>query len=168
MTIETYRVNDRYAMAMIGPVAFVVWRSPTITLADMRATEAHGEMALERSPKGIGILAFAGSAAPDREVRRLSTRINERIHARGAVGVAAVLDDGGLLGAVQRGMATGMVLLSSRSYPLRVFRHTRGACGWLADELRPRGVDVVPRAAAAELEAFRASYVNAGRAAVAE
>lgn len=168
MTIETHRLNDRHAMAMLGPISFIVWRSPTITLADVRATEGHALAALEASPKGIGLLAFACSATPSREVRKLSTEINERLHERGAVGVAAVLDDGGILGAVQRGMATGMLVLSSRSYPLRVFRDTAGACAWLAERLRPKGVVVEPERTAAELEAFRDNYLSAGRTAVAE
>lgn len=166
MRIETYRVNDDHAMAMLGPISFVVWRSPTISVADMHATEDHARAALERSPEGIGLLAFAGSAAPAREVRQVSTQINERLHDAGAVGVAAVLDDGGVLGAVQRGMATGMLVLSSRAYPLRVFGDTSGACGWLAKKLCSRGITV--RAdSAAELDAFRESYLSAGHSAVA-
>jgi len=167
MRIETYRVNDDHAMAMLGPIAFIVWRSPTISVADMRATEGHARAALRGSPEGVGLLAFAGSAAPSREVRRVSTLINERLHETGAVGVAAVLDDGGVLGAVQRGMATGMLVLSSRSYPLRVFGDTEGACGWLANRLRSRGITIHADAAAAQLDAFRDRYLGAGSSAVA-
>lgn len=168
MRIETYRVNDDHAMAMLGPISFVVWRSPTISVADMRATEDHARAALRGSPEGIGLLAFAGSAAPSREVRELSTDINERLHEEGAVGVAAVLDDGGVLGAVQRGMATGMILLSSHSYPLRVFGGTEDACGWLGEQLSPRGITLHAETAAARLDAFREDYLRAGSSAVAE
>lgn len=166
MSIHTYRVNDDHAMAMLGPISFVVWRSPTISVEAMRATEGHARAALERSPQGIGLLAFAGAATPPPDVRRLSTEINERLHAEGAVGVAAVLDRGGVLAAAQRGMATGMLMLSSRAYPLKVFGATEPACEWLARKLEARGVAVNPSFAAPLLDEFRERYLNAGHLAV--
>jgi hypothetical protein len=162
--IEIYRLNDEHAMAMCGPLSFIVWRGPTISVEDIRATERHARAALERSPEGIGLLAFAEAATPAREVRRVSTQINAQLHASGAVGVAAVLSRRGLVAAVQRGMATGMAMLAPRTYPLRVFAHGTEACRWLGDNLRARGVSLDVEAAATEIDDFRRLYLREGTA----
>jgi hypothetical protein len=164
VTIETFELNDDHAYALAGPISFIVWRSETISEAAIRTTEAAGRHALERSPKGVGLLAFAEGATPSREVRRLSTQINARLHDAGAVGVAAVLAPRGVVGAVQRGMATGMILLSSQPYPLRVFADTADAVHWLAKLLWARGVRIEPATTAAEIDGFRETYLRRGRA----
>jgi len=163
VTIETFELNDDHAYALAGPISFLVWRSEAISVADIRATEAAARAALERYPTGVGLMAFAQGATPSREVRQVSTEINARLHARGAVGVAAVIG-GGVVGAVQRGMATGMSLLSSQRYPLEIARDTTGACRWLGQKLGQRGVPIDPEGTARAIDEFRQRYLRLGAA----
>ena len=161
MTIDTFRLNDDHAYALAGPISFLVWRSETISVAAIRATEAAARDALARYPAGVGLMAFAQGATPSREVRRISTEINARMHAEGAVGVAAVIE-GGVIGAVQRGMATGMILLSPQPYPLKIVGKSVDACRWFGEKLRSRGVSIDPEATAREIDDFRERYLRLG------
>lgn len=157
MELELLEITNDHAFIVCGPVACVIWRG-AITAESMQGTEALGIRALENSPKGAGLLFFPETSAPPQELREMSADINERLAARGAVGVAGVFLARGLLAAVQRGIASGMAMLSAHSYPLRIFGSTRQACDWLAGELRHRGVILDGAEASALIQDFRDQF----------
>ena len=128
----------------------------------MMATEALGMRALRKSPGGAGLLFFPEATAPSHELRALSTRINERLTAQGAVGVAGVFLAQGMLATMQRGIVVAMAMISSYSYPLRIFKDTTRACEWLGAELQRRGVEEDTEAIAELIEAFRDEYLTHG------
>lgn len=162
MNVEPFDVDGDRAYALVGPLSVVVWRTEAVSEDDLRVGAAAGRVALERSPGGVGLLAFAGGAMPSRPVRELSTAINARLHAEGAVGVAAILAQPGVIGAVQRGMAKGMMLLSPEPYPLGIFGESVAACTWLGERLRARRVAFDAGEAARKLDAFRRVYLRSG------
>ena len=141
INLQLLDVSDDHAFLSCGPLACVVWRG-AITEDLVKSTEELGLAVLRRSPKGAALLFYAEPTAtpPDPELRLLSAEINERLASKGAVGVAGVFSASGFVAAVQRGIATGMSMLSAHSYSFRAFRETKSACRWLDGELRNAGV----------------------------
>lgn len=158
---ELLEVTEDHAFIVYGPIACVIWRG-AITRDAVERTEALGMRALQESPRGAGLLFFAEGSAPSQELRELTADINERLAARGAVGVAGVFLARGFLAAVQRGIATGLAMLSAHSYPFRVFSNTRQACDWLGGELRHRGVTINGAEVSARLRDLRDQFVTHG------
>jgi len=142
-------------------MACAIWRGE-ITPAGMSGTERLGMRALENSPKGAGLLFYPETSKPSLEVREMSASINERLSARGAVGVAGVFLQSGFTGAIQRGIATGMTILSAHSYPMKLFGATDEAVEWLGGELRKHGVVARTQTIAADIGAFRERYLADG------
>ncbi len=165
--LELLEATDDHAYVVCGPVACVIWRGQ-VTREGALGTEKLGMRALENSPKGAALLFYAEGSTPPPDLRELSASINERLAARGAVGVAGVFSQTGFIGAMQRGIATGMTILSAHSYPMKLFKDTAGAVGWLGNQLRQRGVvaDVVHTTD--QLARFRDRYLAAGAKVTAE
>ncbi len=163
MELELIEVTDDHAFVVDGPIACVIWRRG-VSASAMRKTEALGDRALASSPKGAGLLFFPEDSAPPQPLRELSTEVNARLVARGAVGVAGVLRDRGFLGDAQRGIARGMALLAPQPYPFQLFATARAACDWLGTELRQRGVSIDPKSVAERLERFRRGFLADGGA----
>lgn len=154
-------MTEDHAFVVCGPVACVVWRGE-IDREAMAATEGLGLRALENSPKGAALLFYPEGSTPSPELRELSASINEQLAARGAVGVAGVFMKGGFIGAMQRGIATGMTILSAHSYPLKLFGNTAQAVAWLGGQLRQRGVVADVATITRVLGDFRDDYLDQG------
>ena len=162
-SLELLEATENYAFVVVGPVACVVWRGE-IDRDAMAGTESLGMRALQNSPKGAALLFYPEGSAPPPDLRELSASINERLAARGAVGVAGVFSQTGFVGAIQRGIATGMTILSAHSYPMKLFKDTTGAVEWLGAQLRQRGVTTDVRHTARALDDFRERYLDVGAA----
>jgi hypothetical protein len=159
--LQLIDIDNDHAFVVCGPIAVVIWRG-TIDEASILETEALGMRALQNSPKGAGLLFFPESTTPPPPLRELTADVNERLAARGAVGVAGVFLHKGFLATVQRGIATGLTMLSAHSYPFRIFSNTQQACAWLGGELRHRGVVADTLEIARQLEQFRNEYLTHG------
>lgn len=159
-TMEPAYDDDSVAMGVLGPIALTLWRGET-TLERVHRTEELGDEALAASPRGAGLMFIALPSAkpPSGELRRLTARINERLVAKGAVGVAGVIPTRGFSGALYRGIVTSLSLLSGHSYPLRTFSDAREGTFWLCDLLQQRaGVVSSPIKLADDIDAFVRDY----------
>lgn len=159
--MELLEATDDHAFVVCGEVACVIWRGQ-VTREAVLGTEGLGMKALENSPKGAALIFYAEGSTPAPELRELSASINERLAARGAVGVAGVFSQTGFIGAMQRGIATGMTILSAHSYPMKLFKDTGGAVAWLGAQMRQRGVVMDVARTTDALIRFRENYLEKG------
>lgn len=134
-SVKIFSSDRTHVTGHVGPVFIAIARGP-LTLAVHEAMQHDTEELIARFGEcGYMTIIEEGCPAPPEDVRNASMKFMQRLGPK-LVGVAAVIEGGGLRSATIRAVMTGITLFTRAAQPTKHFADIAAASDWLAQELK--------------------------------
>lgn len=138
-------------MAVHDRLAIAIWAGG-VTDERARLTERVGRLALSLTGRaGLVGVVEASASPPGVDTRAVTTAINAKLVADGAVGVAGIVAGQGFRASATRAVITGLSLLSPEPYPFKVFCDASRAVHWISQALAAVGDEELDHRASVEV-----------------
>lgn len=128
--------DEAIAVGEVGHVCVVIWRG-AVTKAPFEWQRAALADTVQRYPHQAGFLCIVEARAepPAEELRSASSKMI-LAHGDRLACVSTVVEGGGFMAAIARGVLSGMILVArNRKTPVRVFATVGEAAQWMAEHV---------------------------------
>jgi hypothetical protein len=135
--VRVIRCDETLIVAEAGPLCVTIWRGPAAPKPFEWQRAGLSEV-VGRHPRGAAFLCVVetSSKPPDDDLRKATAQMFLNLGDR-LKGTAVVIEGEGFMAAINRGVLTGMILLTNRSRrsPLAVFGTVTDGAQWLGQHI---------------------------------
>lgn len=135
--VRVIRCDETLIVAETGPLCVTVWRG-SATAKPFEWQRAGLAETIQRHPRGAAFLCLVetSSKPPEDDLRKASAQMIVS-HGDRLKGTAVVIEGEGFMAAINRGVLTGMILLTQRGRksPISVFGTVTDSARWLSQHI---------------------------------